>query len=316
MSADSRAMSSVSRRFVLAVGVALAVGAGTVGLTACGSDSGGGSTSASSSGSTADNSPLGKLKAKGSVRMAVVDAPPSSFPTKGDAKGLIPELATMVLKKMGIAKVEAVPMDFGAQIPSLQSGRIDVAAGGFYVTADRCKAITFAEPSFYYLDGFAVEKGNPDHIRTYKDIAKAGVNMGSVAGAANVELAEADGVPKSKIQEYPDIPSMFDALKAGRIQAAPYDNVSIAYFVSRPAYSGSLQASDPTAPIVNGKPQPYSVSIGFPKDAGNLATEFNKLQAQMFADGEFDALMKKWALPKESIRPSDAPDIKDVCAQK
>lgn len=299
------------RRLMVTLTTALALGALTFGVGACGSDDS--DTDASASGA---DSPLAKLKEKGVVRIGVADSLPTSGADTAKPTGLVPELTAMVFDRMGIPKAEPVAMDFGALIPSLQSGRIDVASGGFYVTEERCNAITFAEPAFYYLDAFAVKKGNPHNIRTYKDIAKADVNMGNVAGAANAELAEADGVKKDKIQDYPDIPSLLEALKADRIQAAPYDNVSIAYEVAKPAYAADLESTVPTAPLVDGKETPYSVSVGFPKDAGNIATEFDKIQAEMFAAGDFDALIKKWSVPKESIRPSDAPDIKDICAPK
>lgn len=259
------------------------------------------------------SSKLDELKKSG-VRMGVVDTLPTSG-ADATPNGLVPELTAMVFAKMGINKVETVPMEFSALIPSLQSKRIDVAAGGHFVNADRCKAVTLADPSYYYQDGMAVAKGNPLNIRTFEDVAKANIDMGAVSGSASVKQAADAGVPESKVQKFTDIATMLDALKTGRIAAAPYDNVSIAYELSKPANSG-LTATEPTAPLVDGVPNPYSVSIAFAKDAGDIAEAFNKTQAEMKQAGEFEALLKKWGQSKEDLQPANMKKIDEVCSEK
>jgi polar amino acid transport system substrate-binding protein len=302
-------MTSIShgnrRKHVKALTVAI-VALALLALSACGASSTG------SGGSGSAQKILDNFKKDG-VRVAVVEELPTAS-ADSTLTGLVPELVEMVLKELGVTKFTAVPMDFGSQIPSLQAGRVDVAAGGFYVKPERCKAISMADPAYYYLDGFAVAKGNPHGITGYKEIASQKLKMGAVTGSANGSLAEADGVAASKISEYPDLPTLLDALKAGRIDAAPYDNVSIAYELNKPAYS-DLTATTPTAPIVNGKPTPYSVSVGFAKKYAAFTKLFNAKQAEMFKAGKFDALMTKWGQDESVLRPSDIVDIKVACGQ-
>ena len=307
-SSSARArMLALSLLAVFAVVALIAVG--------CGDDdsaSSGGSSSAASG----DDGVLAKLQEKGEIRMGVSDALPTTGTDKTKPEGALPELAAAVFADMGIPKAVPVPMDFGALIPSLQSGRIDVASAGFYVTAERCRAIEYSEPVFDFYDAFAVKKDNPDDVNSYKDIADKGLKMGSVAGAANVTLAEQAGVAKDKISEYPDLPSLLDALKVGRIDAAPYDNVTLAYLIAKPSYSDDLSLSETSAPIVDGKEQPYAVSVGFAKGETEIADEFDKAAQRMIADGEFDALLSKWKMPEGTApRPADAPDVATLCKQ-
>ncbi|ODV41133.1 hypothetical protein AWV79_01035 [Cupriavidus sp. UYMMa02A] len=48
---------------------------------------------------------------------------------------------------IGVKDVKFEVMEFGALIPSLMSHRIDVIAGGMYITDARCKQVAFSEPS-------------------------------------------------------------------------------------------------------------------------------------------------------------------------
>lgn len=264
--------------------------------------------------SASAGSKLDELKKSGVVRMGVVDTLPTSG-ADATPTGLVPELTAMVFAKMGLNNIQTVPMEFGALIPSLQSNRIDVAAGGHYVTAERCKAITLADPSYYYHDGMAVAKGNPHNIKTFEDVAKSNIEMGAVSGSASIKQGTDAGVPESKIQKFADIPTMLDALKTGRIDAAPYSNVEISYLLTKPAYT-ELTATEPTTPLVNGVPNPFSVSIGFAKDAGDIAEAFNKAQAEMKQAGEFDALLKKWGQTKDVLQPANMKKIGEVCSEK
>lgn len=263
--------------------------------------------------SSPESSGLDGLREKGTVRVAVADGLPTSGSDKTPT-GLVPELVADVFKNLGVDKVEIVPMDWDAQIPALNSGRVDVIAGGFYKTPDRCKALVLAAASYYFLDGMAVPKGNPRGVKEYKDIAEQGLRLGVVSGGAEDEAAEAAGVKTSQISQYPDLTTLLDALKADRVDVVSYDNVDIAYQLAKPAYS-DLTATPPTVPIVDGKPEPYSVSVGFPKGEPELVKAFNEEQEKMFAAGDFDALMAKWKQKKEDLRPADAVNNDTVCGE-
>jgi polar amino acid transport system substrate-binding protein len=62
------------------------------------------------------------------------------------------ELAQYVAQKLG-KKLEVVNMDFGALIPALLSGKVDMIAACITVTQERAQKVLFTEP--YYTGGIA-----------------------------------------------------------------------------------------------------------------------------------------------------------------
>ncbi len=102
-------------------------------------------------------------------------APMPSFPTDGD-KGVLTfgtaaitepfsfmdgsrnivgfdiELASYVARKLGM-KLEVLNMDFGAMIPALSAGKVDMIGACITITGERAKKVLFSEP--YYNGGIA-----------------------------------------------------------------------------------------------------------------------------------------------------------------
>lgn len=272
------------------------------GLAACGGDSG-----PSGSGT------LAAIEDRGVVRIGVAEFLPTTGADGNTPTGIFPEEAAAVFAEMGVDKVEIVKMDFGALIPSLQSGRIDVAAGGLYVNPERCKAVSFATPNFGYLEAMAVPKGNPKQITTYRSVADAGAKLGVISGAAEIPLAKAEGVDDAKIQKYPDLPSLLDAVKAGRVDAAAYDNVTIAYFVARPAYSG-LESTEPYGPGTKAGAEASPAALAFGKDAEELTAAYDTAREKLAADGTIDGIYDKWSVPPVNRKPGEGVTLETACA--
>jgi polar amino acid transport system substrate-binding protein len=66
--------------------------------------------------------------------------------------GLDIELASLVAQKLDM-KLEIVNMDFGAMIPALMAGKVDMIAACITITDERAKKVLFSEP--YYTGGIA-----------------------------------------------------------------------------------------------------------------------------------------------------------------
>lgn len=62
------------------------------------------------------------------------------------------ELANLVAQKLNM-KLEIVNMDFGAMIPALMAGKVDMIAACITITDERAKKVLFSEP--YYTGGIA-----------------------------------------------------------------------------------------------------------------------------------------------------------------
>jgi polar amino acid transport system substrate-binding protein len=83
---------------------------------------------------------------------AAVTEPFSFVDGSGNVVGFDIELAGYVAQKLG-KKLEVVNMDFGAMIPALISGKVDMIAACITITEERAKRVLFSEP--YYTGGIA-----------------------------------------------------------------------------------------------------------------------------------------------------------------
>jgi len=91
---------------------------------------------------------------KGTLRFgtAAVTEPFSFVDGSQEVVGFDIELAAYVAKKMGM-KLEIVNMDFGAMIPALTAGKVDMIGACITITDERAKSVLFSES--YYKGGIA-----------------------------------------------------------------------------------------------------------------------------------------------------------------
>ena len=87
-----------------------------------------------------------------------------------------------------------------------------------YINPKRCEFILFSEPDVCGAEAFAVETGNPLALKTYEDIAKAGVAMATCGGCAEYDYAKKAGVAESNIIVAPDPQSGLKMLQSGRVK--------------------------------------------------------------------------------------------------
>ena len=91
---------------------------------------------------------------KGVLRLGTssVTEPFSFVDGSGGIVGFDIELARYVAKKLDM-KLEVVNMEFGAMIPALISGKVDMIAACITITDERAKKVLFSDP--YYIGGIA-----------------------------------------------------------------------------------------------------------------------------------------------------------------
>ncbi len=83
---------------------------------------------------------------------AAITEPFSFMDDSRNIVGFDIELARHVARKLG-KKLEIVNMDFGALLPALISGKVDMIAACITITAERAQKVLFSEP--YYAGGIA-----------------------------------------------------------------------------------------------------------------------------------------------------------------
>jgi polar amino acid transport system substrate-binding protein len=145
---------------------------------------------------------------EGVLTVAAVDIAPVSMPKDGAFDGVEADLLEKFAKQNCLAlKVDTV--SFAAAIPAVQSGRADVATGGFYRTAERSKVVGLSEP--LYVDELAAVSA--DGIANVDDMK--GLKVGTVDGY--LWVPDAKKAFGSDLTVYPSDVEMKADLEAGRI---------------------------------------------------------------------------------------------------
>ncbi|MFM1886890.1 MAG: hypothetical protein RL026_2047 [Pseudomonadota bacterium] len=83
---------------------------------------------------------------------AAVTEPFSFVDGSQQVVGLDVEIATLVAQKLG-KRLEIVNMEFGALIPALAAGKVDLIGACITITPERAKSVAFSKP--YYQGGIA-----------------------------------------------------------------------------------------------------------------------------------------------------------------
>ncbi len=83
---------------------------------------------------------------------SAVTEPFSFIDGSQEVVGVDIELATRVAKRLN-KRLEVVNMDFGAMIPALSAGKVDMIGACITITEERAKKVLFSEP--YYTGGIA-----------------------------------------------------------------------------------------------------------------------------------------------------------------
>jgi glutamine transport system substrate-binding protein len=205
---------------------------------------------------------------------------PFEFKQDGKYTGFDIELWDAVAKEAGF-KYSLRPMDFNGIIPGLQTRNIDVALAGITIRDDRKKVIDFSDP--YYESGLAILVGKDNNqIKTAQDLQ--GKTVAVKIGTATVDYLKAN-VPSAKLKLFPNIDNAFLELQTGRVDAVVHDTPNLQYFAKtagegRVKVVGSLKSGD-------------FYGIAFPKGS-ELVPAVNKALKTLQANGQYDAIYKKW----------------------
>src|SRR5690606_15088518 len=110
------------------------------------------------------------------------------------------EIAKAVFKELGVDKVEGHLSDFGQLIPGLQAGKFDVITAGMAVLPERCEQVDFGELEIMYGEGLIVQKGNPENLHSYEDIAaNPDITVAVMSGTTEIEFLQEIGVSEDQI---------------------------------------------------------------------------------------------------------------------
>ncbi len=217
---------------------------------------------------------------------AAVTEPMSFFDANKQVVGFDIEFASRIAQKLG-KKLVISDMEFGAMIPALLSGKVEMIGAGLSITPERAKKLLFSES--YYHGGLAViVRGDkpvvevkPALMKSVNDIAnkRIGVLMGSIHDAYARKT-----YPKAEIVEYHTLPDLLFALNVGKVDVSFRNKASIHEVLAKNPALGVLAENIFSVPI----------GAGFNKDNPALRNKFNAFLAEIKSNGIYDDMVDRW----------------------
>ncbi|MFD1396697.1 ectoine/hydroxyectoine ABC transporter substrate-binding protein EhuB [Kroppenstedtia eburnea] len=264
-------------------------------LAGCGLDLGG------ASGST-----LEKVKEEGTIKVGFANEKPYAYRDEnGKVTGEAVEISREIFKQMGIKEIDPVLTDFSQLIPGLKAGRFDVITAGMYITPERCKEVTFANPEYQIGEGLAVKKGNPKNLHSYEDIvSKKDVKVGVMRGGIEVTYLKDMEVKEGQIKLYSDQPSVVQALKSGRVDAITMTGPSLRDVLQAQGTDGIEIVEDFKQPVIEGKSVVGYGAAAFRKDDREFQQKFNEELEKLKENGKLLKILQKFNFAKENL-PGD-----------
>ena len=226
----------------------------------------------------------------------------------GSYAGVEHEMLQYIAKKLGVAKVDYVPVEWETLIPGLKSKRFDMIFSSMTVTEDRRQGagIEFSRPYYFESDRLVV-KGDAAFAKP-EDLAgkTIGVPIGTVEEIQAKQLIE-KGIGKES-KAFNDIAGVFLALNSGQVDAVVMDNTSLA---GQMAVTPNLKTIGGVYNlVVDAKWQdaqakaPYKFGgdgAGLRKEDAALLAAVNDALDAMDADGTRPAILKKYKVWDESL---------------
>ena len=262
-------------------------------------------------------STLDQVKKAGYIRAANANEVPYGFmDADGNAKGIGPDVATAVLKEIGIPEIEWTVTPFGSLIPGLKAKRFDMVAAEQNILPDRCKQVEFTTPNSSYGEGLLVKAGNPKNLHSYEDFKKnPDLKVAIVSGADQIDFLHGLGIPDSQIviiQANADAPS---TVQTGRADAYAATELTVANLVHVNS-AGVEQAKPFTDPVIDGKPVRSYGGFSFRQDDKALYDAFNKALIAFKKTDDYKKILTGYGLSDESVEAARTKKMADLCAGK
>jgi polar amino acid transport system substrate-binding protein len=275
------------RRSTLASVAGLACLAGA--LTACGGNADGSNGSGGSYES--------KLVSSGSLTYcADISSPPLTFYDKDQkAIGAEVELGDAIAAKMNLKPVWK-NVAFAGIIPALQAHQCDAILSQLYIKPEREKVVDFV-PYMYAGNTVLVKAGNPKGITGVDNLCghKVAVETGTTAAdvlAQQSAACQKNGDDPINVAQFNHDTEAQQQLKIGLVDGYG-TTVETAGYAMTSQPGAFTTAGDPFGKVQTG--------IATTKDDSQLHDAIAKALAAVHADGDYDAILKKWQLSADAL---------------
>ncbi len=223
-------------------------------------------------------STLQRIREGGPVRIGYANEAPYGYldSASGQVTGEAPEVARVVLERLGAGRVDAVVADFGALIPGLVAGRFDVIAAGMYITPERCRQIAFSNPTYRIGEALLVRAGNPFALHSFETVARhPRARLGVVGGTVEHGYARKLAVPESRTVVFDSNAEAIAGLRADRIDAVAVTSLTANDLLGKLGDAGVERAEPFRDPVIDGKPVRGFGAFGFRPEDRDLTQAVN-----------------------------------------
>ncbi|MFT0851775.1 ectoine/hydroxyectoine ABC transporter substrate-binding protein EhuB [Achromobacter sp. F4_2707] len=256
---------------------------------------------------------LEEIKQRGQIRIAVANEIPYGYvDMSGEAKGAGPDVARQIMKQLGIDKIEWITTSFSSLIPGLRADHFDMVAAEMAVLPERCKQVLFSEPNTSYGEGLLVAEGNPHDLHAYQDFAESEHKIAIMAGADQLEMLQALGVPDNRMVTISNNADAISTVSTGRAAAYAATSLTVSELAKQSPRVES--AADFTDPVINGEPVRSWGAFTFSMDSQDLRDAVSEELAKFKQTDEWKQILTTYGFSDTDATESTSRNTETLCA--
>lgn len=203
--------------------------------------------------------------------------PPYEYYEDDKMVGIDVEFAKAVAADMGY-NLEIIDMDFGSIIPSIQSGKADIAVAAISVTDEKLQQIDFSAP--YETASQLIIVPNDSEISSVDDLKGKRIGV-QIYTTGMIYASEIEDVT---IESFTNASQAVDELKAGELDAVVVDGEPAKIFAER----------DSELKLIDEPLTEEEYAIGVAKGNTALLKKINKSIEKLKASGKYDSIREEY----------------------
>ena len=257
---------------------------------------------------------LEEIQENGYIRIAVANEIPYGYVTpNNEAKGAGPDIAKLIMDRLGVKEIRWVTTNFGSLIPGLKADRFDMVAAEMAILPQRCTEVHFSEPNTSYGEGLLVAKGNPENLHKYEDFSDNQLKVAIMAGADQLEMMQALEVDDSRMVTIANNADAISTISTGRAAAYAATSLTVSELASM---SDRVEAaSDFTDPVVDGETVRSWGGFTFALNSTDLRDAVNKELLEIKKTEEWKDILTGYGFSETDVEQSPERTTAQLCAK-
>ena len=204
---------------------------------------------------------------------------------RGQIIGFDPDLAALMAKELGAAKLDLISTAWDGIIPALITNKCDIIMSGMTITDERKEKISFADPYMLIGQTVLVRKDLAEKVKSYRDLNKPDYKIASKLGTTG-EIAAKKYIPKAKYFSYETEAEAVMETVNGKVDAFIYD---APYNLVANAQRGEGKLVFLDKPFTD-EPIGWAIAKGDPE----FLEAINGFLAKIKKEGAHEKLHQKW----------------------